>query len=94
MDFDLRSKQVPAVLPSFPPMPKPEDFGVDWEDKKIGDMPDSFSGSRELIRRGISRGDALARQNKFNAQMAAYSQALKVWQEQVDKISKAIRTNT
>lgn len=93
MEFDITNKQSPAIIPNFPPMPKPEEFHINWEDKEIGDMANSFSGSRELIRRGISRGAALARLNKYETQMQAYNRALAVWKEQVATISAAIRTN-
>ena len=95
MEFDFNSKQIPAILPSFPPMPKPEDYGIDWQDAEFAQayQRGAVALGFQAGARGVDFIEARGRAFKFNAQNAIYQQALSAWKEQVAQIAQAIRTN-
>ncbi len=93
MEFDF--KQVPAILPTFPPMPKPEDYGIDWNDAGLAKayQQSKVAGIAVAMDRGLSYSEAKNRVTKFQAQNELYQQALAAWKGQVEQIAQAIRTN-
>ncbi len=95
MDLTLNTKNVPAILPSFPPMPKPEDYGIDWTDAALADVEERnmflFLDARKS--QNISYEEAHFRISRFKAQNKLYQQALATWMVQVEQITQAIRTN-
>jgi hypothetical protein len=93
--LDIKNKKTPVILPTFPPMPQPGNYGIDWQDAELAEALDvsSFRLGVVAASRYIETGEAIARATRFKAQNRMYQQALDLWNKQVAIISEALRTN-
>ncbi len=84
---------MPRFVISIPPMPKPEEFGIDWEADAVnillGDRCETLdpASPNSVTQENIARGKAA------KTKMEAYNKALDTWKEVASLLVAATKSN-